>query len=63
MMTILVVGHTVENELCEFVINEGSIEKYITRKVNYNSHDGLYINYKGKKYFEYEWSYLLDAED
>ena len=31
--------------------------KEIERKVYFNKHDGLYIMYKGKKYFESEFIY------
>ena len=46
-----------EGRLCLFEIRERFERKSVERKVYYDKHDGLYITYKGKRYFEYEFVY------
>lgn len=46
-----------EGKLCLFEIGERFERKSVERKVYYDKHDGLYITYKGKRYFEYEFVY------
>ena len=46
-----------EGKLCLFEIRERFERKGVERKVYYDKHDGLYITYKGKRYFEYEFVY------
>lgn len=46
-----------EGKLCLFEIRERFERKSVERKVYYDKHDGLYITYKGKRYFEYEFVY------
>lgn len=46
-----------EGKLCLFEIRERFERKSVERKVYYDKHDGLYITYKGKRYFEYEFIY------
>ena len=53
-MTIVALEPPIDNELCKFEIN-GNI---VFRVVHFNKFDGLYITYKGKKFFESEFSYF-----
>lgn len=46
-----------DGKLCLFEIRERFERKNVERKVYYDKHDGLYITYKGKRYFEYEFVY------
>lgn len=46
-----------DGKLCLFEIRERFERKSVERKVYYDKHDGLYITYKGKRYFEYEFIY------
>lgn len=46
-----------EGKLCLFEIRERFDSKSVYRKVYYDKHDGLYIMYKSKRYFEYEFIY------
>lgn len=46
-----------DGKLCLFEIRERFELKSVERKVYYDKHDGLYITYKGKRYFEYEFVY------
>jgi len=46
-----------EGKLCLFEIRERFERKNVERKVYYDRYDGLYITYKGKRYFEYEFVY------
>ena len=46
-----------DGKLCLFEIRERFERKSVERKVYYDKHDGLYITYKGKRYFEYEFVY------
>lgn len=47
----------VDGKLCLFEIRERFERKNVERKVYCDKHDGLYITYKGKRYFEYEFVY------
>ena len=53
-MTIIALEPLIYNDMNYFEI-EG---KKVLRRVYWNRHDGLYIVYKGKKYFESEFTYL-----
>lgn len=46
-----------EGKLCLFEIRERFESKSVYRKVYYNKHDGLYIMYKSRRYFECEFIY------
>lgn len=46
-----------EGKLCLFEVRECFESKSIYRKVYYDKHNGLYIMYKSKRYFEYEFKY------
>lgn len=46
-------GYFLENQSVTVEIDGKQIE----RKVRYNRVDGLYIVYKNRKYFEYEFEY------
>ena len=50
----------VAGEVCLFVVTERFDSKNIYRKVYDNKHDGLYIMYKGKRYFEFEFTYYKE---
>ena len=49
-----------EGKIYNFKIDDNSGIKTINRKVYYNKHDGLYINYKNKRYYECEFTYVYD---
>ena len=46
-----------DGKLCLFEIRERFERKSVERKVYCDKHDGLYITYKGKRYYEYEFIY------
>ena len=50
-------GWVAEGEIVTFEVREKFDHKIIERKVYYDKHDGLYIMYKGKRYFESEFIY------
>lgn len=50
-------GWVREGETVTFEVRDRFEYKTIERKVYYNKHDGLYINYKGKRYYESEFIY------
>lgn len=47
----------ISGKVCLFEIREHFDQKNVERKVYDDKHDGLYIMYKGKRYFEYEFIY------
>jgi len=47
----------IAGKVCLFEIRERFDQKNVERKVYNDKHDGLYIMYKGKRYFEYEFIY------
>ena len=49
-------GYFLENQSVTVEIDGKQIE----RKVRYNRVDGLYIVYKNRKYFEYEFEYQME---
>ena len=50
-------GWVAEGETVTFEVREKFDCKTIERKVYYDKQDGLYIIYKGKKYYESEFIY------
>lgn len=38
--------------------DENGKEFPVHRKIYWNSHDGLYVKYKNKTYYEYEFNYV-----
>lgn len=57
-MEIIALEPLVCNDMNYFEI-EG---KKVLRRVYWNKHDGLYILYKGKKYFESEFTYRYEED-
>ena len=49
-----------EGKTYNFKIDDNSGIKTVNRKVYYDKHDGLYINYKNKRYYECEFTYVYD---
>lgn len=49
-----------EGKTYNFKIDDNSGIKTVNRKVYYDKHDGLYINYKNKRYYESEFTYVYD---
>lgn len=49
----IISGRFLENQKVKALIDGVEVE----RKVCFNKQDGLYITYKNKKYFEYEFKY------
>ena len=49
-----------EGKTYDFKIDSDSAIRTIKRKVYHNKHDGLYINYKNKRYYECEFTYVYD---
>lgn len=49
-------GYFLENQSVTIEIDGKQVE----RKVRYNRADGLYIVYKNRKYFEYEFEYQME---
>ena len=58
-MKIIALEPLVCNDMNYFEI-EG---KKVLRRVYWNRYDGLYILYKGKKYFESEFTYRYDIKE
>ena len=54
---IYVYEPVVEGNTYLFEVHDRFQIKEIERKVYYDKNDGLYINYKGKRYYEYEFIY------
>lgn len=50
-------GWVKEGETVTFEVHENFKTKIIERKVYYDVHDGLYVMYKGKRYYESEFIY------
>lgn len=50
-------GWVTEGETVTFEVHDKFEYKTIERKVYFDKHDGLYIMYKGKRYFESEFIY------
>lgn len=50
-------GWVKEGEYATFEVRDRFEYKTIKRKIYFDKHDGLYINYKGKRYYEYEFIY------
>ncbi len=50
-------GWVSEGETVTFEVRERFTYKTVERKVYYDKHDGLYIMYKGKRYYESEFIY------
>lgn len=50
-------GRVEEGEKVTFEVRDRFEYKTIERKIYFDKHDGLYINYKGKRYFESEFVY------
>lgn len=47
----------IEGEMCLFEFREKFERKELYRKVYFDKHNGLYIMYKGKRYYESEFNY------
>lgn len=50
-------GWVKEGEKVTFEVRNKFDYKIVERKIYFDKHDGLYINYKGKRYFESEFVY------
>lgn len=57
-MTIIATEPLIWNDMNYFIIDG----RKVLRRVYWTKHGGLYILYKGKKYFEYEFIYKYDME-
>lgn len=49
-----------EGKTYYFKIDDDSAIRTVKRKVYYNKYDGLYINYKNKRYYESEFTYAYN---
>lgn len=49
-----------EGKTYNFKIDDNSEIKTVNRKVYYDKYNGLYINYKNKRYYECEFTYVYD---